>query len=124
MSGQSTIPDLISSLDPNLKHAITLKFVRLQELGAVWQTASASLSSEHVQPWPTFPTLSLPIHSRTRAAIPPSATNRFKDDDGVLALGTWDDDSQNSVDGELDPITEVDITIGDAIDHDALRISE
>ena len=60
--------------------------------------------------------------SRSRIEIPLSDTNRLEDHDGVLAVESSDDDSLNSVDGELDPIVEVDITIGEAIDRDAMRM--
>jgi hypothetical protein len=50
-----------------------------------------------------------------------SDTNRINDDNGDFAAESSDDDSQNSIDGELDPSAEVDIMIGDAIDRDALR---
>jgi len=120
---QLTIADLIFLLDPNLKHAITTKFAQLQELGAVWRTATASLPSDHIRPWTQLPPVrALGSHTRSRSAILLSNTNRLKDDNGDFAAESSDDDSTNSVDGELDPTLEVDITIGDAIDHDALRM--
>jgi hypothetical protein len=69
---------------------------------------------------PTPP--SLHDASRSRIEIPLSDTNRLEDHDGALAVESSDDDSSNSVDGELDPIVEVDITIGEAIDRDAMRM--
>jgi hypothetical protein len=120
-----TYSQLTLSSDPDLKYAIGTKFKWLHELGAMWQTATASLSSDHIQPWvplPTPPSLHDVRHSRTQ--IPISDANRIEDHDGVLAVESSDDDSLNSVDGELDPMVEVDITIGEAIDRDAMQARE
>jgi hypothetical protein len=41
-----------------------------------------------------------------------------------LAVESSNDDSANSQAGELDPVIEVDMMVGEAIDRDALRSGE
>ena len=93
-------------------------------MGATWQTATASLPSKHIQPWnlPTRPTFR--SNPRQRGVPSPSETNHIEDDEGTLRAESSDDDSTNSVDGVLDPVTEFDVTIGDTIDRDTLRYDD
>jgi hypothetical protein len=112
--------DFFSS-DPDLKYAIATKFAQLRELGAAWQTATASLPSKYIQPWNAPVRHSNPRHRRVAAL---SETNHIDDDEGSLCAESSDDDSTNSVDGVLDPVTEFDITIGDTIDRDTLRYND